>query len=88
MNFKHAITAGLGVSARLRSADLSHPDAGAASVTQNEAAGHQYGTTAAIGTQHPDFASLEQSAPAPTHRLKATLIHCAAWLALVFKGVA
>ena len=85
---KHAIAAGLGAPTRLRSADLSHPDAGTASVTQNEAAGHQYGTTAAIGTQHPDFASLEQSAPAPTHRLKATLIHCAAWLALVFKGVA
>ena len=56
--------------------------------TQNEAAGHHYGTSAAIGTQHPDFASLEQSAPAFTHRLKAKLIHCAAWLALVFKGVA
>ena len=56
--------------------------------TQNEAAGHHYGTTAAIGTQHPDFASLEQSAPALTHRLKTKLIHCAAWLALVFKGVA
>ena len=88
MNFKHAIAAGLGASARPRSADLSHPDAGAASVTQNEAAGHQYGTTAAIGTQHPDFASLEQSAPAFTHRLKATLIHCAAWLALICGGVA
>lgn len=85
---KHAIAAGLGAPVRLRSADLSHPDAGAASVTQNEAAGHHYGTTAAIGTQHPDFASLEQSAPALTHRLKAKLIHCAAWLALVFKGVA
>ena len=85
---KHAIAAGLGAPVRLRSADLSHPDAGAASVTQNEAAGHHYGTTAAIGTQHPDFASLEQSAPAFTHRLKAKLIHCAAWLALVFKGVA
>ena len=85
---KDAIAAGLGAPARLRSADLSHPDAGAASVTQNEAAGHHYGTTAAIGTQHPDFASLEQSAPAFTHRLKAKLIHCAAWLALICGGVA
>lgn len=88
MNFKHATTAGLGAPARLRSADLSRPDAGPASVTQNEAAGHHIGTTAAIGTQHPDFASLEQSAPAPTHRLKAKLMHFAAWLALVLGGVA
>lgn len=85
---KHAIAAGLGAPARLRSADLSDPAAGSGSVTQNEAAGHQYGTTAAIGTQHPDFASLEQSAPAPTHRLKAKLMHFAAWLALVLGGVA
>lgn len=85
---KHAIAAGLGAPARLRSADLSHPDAGAASVTQNEAAGHHIGTTAAIGTQHPDFASLEQSAPAITHRLKVTLTRCAAWLSLMLGGVA
>jgi len=85
---KHAIAAGLGAPARLRPADLSHPDAGAARVTQNEAAGPQYGPTAAIGTQHPDFASLEQSAPALTHRLKTKLIHCAAWLAVLFRGVA
>ncbi|WP_374256447.1 hypothetical protein [Aquabacterium sp.] len=88
MNFKHAITAGLGVSVRLRSADPSHSEAGAVSTTQNEAAGHHYGTTAAIGTQHPDFASLDQTAPAMTHRIKFRLIHCAAWLALIFRGVA
>lgn len=83
---KHAIAAGLGAPARLRSADLSHPDAGPASVTQKEAAGHHIGTAAAIGTQHPDFASLEQSAPALTHRLKVTLTRCAAWVAVMFRG--
>lgn len=86
---KHAIAAGLGAPARLRSVnDKSAGSGGMTCPTQNEAAGHHYGTTAAIGTQHPDFASLEQSAPALTHRLKAKLIHGAAWLALVFKGVA
>ena len=86
---KDAIAAGLGAPARLRSVnDKSAGSGGMTCQTQNEAAGHHYGTTAAIGTQHPDFASLEQPAPAPTHRLKAKLIHCAAWLALVFKGVA
>jgi len=86
---KHAIAAGLGAPARLRSVnDKSAGSGGMTCPTQNEAAGHHYGTTAAIGTQHPDFASLEQSAPALTHRLKTKLIHCAAWLAVMFRGVA
>lgn len=85
---EHAIMAGLGAPARLRSADLSHFDAGPAGVTKKETAGDLQGTTAAIEIQPANFASLEQSAPAITHPLKAKLMHWAAWLALVFKGVA
>ena len=86
---KHAVTAGLGAPVRLRSVnDKSAGSGGMTCPTQNEAAGHHYGTTAAIGTQHPDFASLEQSAPAITHRIKTKLMHFAAWLALVLGGVA
>lgn len=85
---KHAHTAGLGAPARLRPVnDKSTGSGGMTCPTQNEAARHHYGTKAAIGTQHPDSDSLEQSSPAFTHRIKAKLIHCAAWLALVFRGV-
>lgn len=85
---KHAITAGLGAPARLRSADLSHLAAGPASMTQKETAGALQSTTVAIKNQHSDFASLEQSTPVITHPIKSKLMHVAAWLALVLGGVA
>lgn len=88
MKFKHAFWAGLGARARLRPTTHATPDAGKYSEIKNEAAGHQLGTTAAIGTQHLDFASLEQSAPAKAHPIKAKLIGWASWLATVLRGLA
>lgn len=77
MKIKHAHLAGPDTSVHLK----KQP-------TKNQAAGALQGSTAAIENQHPDFASLEQLAPAIAQRIKAKLIHCAAWLALVFRGVA
>jgi hypothetical protein len=88
MQTMHAIAAGLGTPVRLRPVTDPFSGSGTPPLTQEKTAGALQGTTAAIGTQHPDFASLEQSAPALTHRFKAKLLHFAAWLALVFKGVA
>lgn len=88
MQFKHAIVAGLGAPARPRPISDPSSDSGTSALTKEKAAGALQGTTAAIEIQPPDFASLEQSAPAITHPLKAKLMHWAAWLALVFKGVA
>lgn len=89
MQNKHAIQVGLVTPERLQPAQDESLDAGEiSSQLQKETAGALQGTTAAIENQHPDFASLEQSAPAIARQIKAKLIHCAAWLALVFRGVA
>ncbi len=85
---KHAVTAGLGAPVRLRSADLSHPDAGTASVTKKETAGHQVGATADIEIQQPDSARLVHSAPTMAHLIKGKVIYYAAFVALIFRGVA
>lgn len=77
MKIKHAHQAG--------SVTPVHPKK---QTTKNRATGALQGTTAAHVNQHPDFASLEQSAPAMAHPIKAKLMHCAAWLALVLGGVA
>jgi hypothetical protein len=57
MQSKHATPAGMGAPVRLR------PQPPRNGGPQEKAAGHQYGTTAAIESQHLDFASLTATTP-------------------------
>ncbi len=85
---KHAIAAGLGAPARLRPDVDPFSGSSVTALNQEKATGALQGTTAAIENQYPDFASLTQPAPALKLTIKAKLIQCALWLAVVFKGVA
>lgn len=84
---QHVLTTGRGAPARLRSAHQPKPAAEAISVTQKETAGALQGITAAIESQHGNFARPKKSASELAGSLKAKLFHCAAWLAVAFKGV-
>lgn len=84
---KHAIAAGLGAPARVRSANLSHPDADTPSMTNKEAAGHQIGATVDLESQQSDSAGLMHSAQAMAHQIKGKVFYHAAFVALIFRGV-